>query len=465
MVFSSLPFLYIFLPAVLLTYFSVPRRFRNAVLLISSLLFYFFGEQLFVLLLIISSISDFIFSLLIEKYRERPRLAKTFMLAAVVISLSMLGFFKYIDFFIGIANSVFGTSIDYIGSHLPLGISFFSFQTMSYTIDVYRGRAKAQRNLTTMATYICLFPQLVAGPIVRYTDINEKLEDRNRESLDLVVVGIRRFCIGLLKKVLIANTMGELVEIFRDSDERTVLFFWLYAGAFMMQLYFDFSGYSDMAIGLGKMFGFHFPENFNYPYISRSVAEFWRRWHMTLGTFFRDYVYIPMGGNRVGRLRWLFNIAVVWALTGFWHGADWNFILWGAMMAAFLMLEKFVLSKFLTRARIFSHVYTMFIILVSLVLFNGQGLAGSLADVAGLFGGAGQGLVGPESLYYLRSFAPLFAISIFACTPLLKRCGDKLLEKKSHITWLEPAMIVIILLLITAHLVDGSFNPFIYFWF
>ena len=464
MVFSSLPFLYLFLPAVLLVYYATPRRYRNAVLMFFSLIFYFFGEQLFVLLLIISSLSDYVFSLLIEKYRQKPRLAKAFMLSAVVISLSMLGFFKYIDFFIGITNSVFNTSFAYFGAYLPLGISFFSFQTMSYTIDVYRGKARAQKNLFTLATYICLFPQLVAGPIVRYTDINDALEFR-REKLDHVIAGVRRFCIGLMKKVWIANTMGELVEIFRASDERTVLFYWLYAGAFMMQLYFDFSGYSDMAIGLGRMFGFAFPENFNYPYISRSIAEFWRRWHITLGTFFRDYVYIPMGGNRVSKSRWLLNIAVVWGLTGFWHGADWNFILWGAMMALLLILEKFVIGKFLQRARIVSHVYTMFMVLISFVLFNGAGLAGALADVAGLFGAGGIALVGPEALYYLRSFAWLFVVSIFCSTPLLKRWGDKLLEKKSRLTWLEPALIAVIMILVTAHLVDGSFNPFIYFWF
>jgi len=464
MVFSTIPFLYIFLPAVLTAYYITPKRFRNHVLLGFSLIFYFYGEQFFVLLLLISSVSDFIFALLIEKYRERPRLAKAFLIAAIVVSLSMLGFFKYADFFITTANSVFGTGFDLLHLPLPIGISFFTFQTMSYTIDVYRGRVRAQANLATMATYICLFPQLIAGPIVRYSDINDELEER-QERLDLFAAGIRRFCIGLLKKVMIANPMGELVLYFRASDERSMLFYWLYIGAFMMQLYFDFSGYSDMAIGMGKMFGFHFPENFNYPYISRSVAEFWRRWHMTLGFCFRDYVYIPMGGNRVGKLRWLFNIAVVWALTGFWHGADWNFILWGTMMAAMLMLEKFLFADFLKRRRVFSHIYTMFMITVSMVLFNGAGLAGALSDLTGFFGLAGGGFAGPEAIYYLRSYAPLFAIAIFCSTPLLKRWGDKLLEQKSRWTMLEPVMIAIILIVVTASIVDGSFNPFFYFRF
>ncbi|MCL2445614.1 MAG: MBOAT family protein [Oscillospiraceae bacterium] len=463
MVFSSLPFLYVFLPAVLLTYFAAPKRYRNAVLLAFSLLFYFFGEPVYTVLLLISSISDFCFSLLIEKYRDRPRLAKTFLITAMVVSLAMLGFFKYIDFFIGIINSALGTAIPLLYVPLPIGISFFTFQTMSYTIDVYRGRVHAQRNLITFATFVCLFPQLVAGPIVRYADIGEQLRER-REIMPDIAAGIWRFCVGLLKKVLIANPMGELVEIFRDSDERTVLFYWLYALAFTLQLYYDFSGYSDMAIGLGRIFGFKFPENFNYPYISRSVTEFWRRWHMTLGNWFRDYVYIPMGGNRVGRLRWLWNIVVVWALTGFWHGAGWNYILWGAMMAVMLVLEKFVLRRVLERIGPLAHVYTMFVIIVSLVLFNGGATGTTLTDLQGLFG-IGVALVGPQSLYYLRSFAWLFIMGIFCCMPWLKRLGDHMAEKNSRFTLLQPVLVAIILILVTANLVDGSFNPFIYFRF
>jgi len=465
MVFSSLPFLYLFLPAVLLAYYAVPRRSRNMVLLLFSLLFYFFGEPIYTVLLIISSVSDFTFSLLIEKHRDKPRRAKGFMVAAVVVSLAMLGFFKYIDFFIETANAVFGSGIAATGVPLPIGISFFTFQTMSYTIDVWRGNVRAQANLATFATYVCLFPQLIAGPIVRYSEIGAELESR-RERVSDIAAGIRRFCFGLAKKVLIANPMGELVEIFRGADERTVLFYWIYIFAFTFQIYFDFSGYSDMAIGLGKMFGFHFPENFNYPYISRSITEFWRRWHMTLSRWFRDYVYIPMGGNRVPGPRWLLNIAVVWMLTGLWHGADWNFILWGVMMAIMLVLEKFALGRILERAwRPVAHIYTMLIIMVSWVLFNGEGLHGAWSDLSGLFGGGGIAPAGEESLYYLRSYGWMFIAAAFCSTPALKILGDKKLQKGSRWTLLEPALVALILILVTANLVDGSFNPFIYFRF
>jgi len=464
MVFSSLPFLYLFMPAVLVAYFAAPKKCRNAVLLVFSLAFYFFGEQFYTILLLISSVSDFVFSLLIEKYRGTVK-AKVFLIAAIVVSLGMLGFFKYIDFFIMTANSLFGSDIAVLNVRLPIGISFFTFQTMSYTIDVYRGRVRAQANIITFATFVCLFPQLVAGPIVRYSDIAEELENR-KERLAEISAGIRRFCLGLMKKVIIANSMAELTEYFRYADERTVLFYWMYAVAFTFQIYFDFSGYSDMAIGLGKMFGFKFPENFNYPYISRSITEFWRRWHMTLGNWFRDYVYIPLGGNRVKQSRWIFNIAAVWMLTGFWHGADWNFIVWGLMMAVLLVAEKFFLAKLLHRAwRFVAHVYTMFIIIISFVIFNGEGMSGAWADVSGLFGAGGIPLAGSLSLYYLRSFAPMFVIAAFLSTPVVKNMGDKLLENKSKLTLLEPILIAASLILVTANLVDGSFNPFIYFRF
>jgi len=459
MVFSSLPFLYIFLPLVLLVYYVAPKRHRNMVLLLFSLGFYFFGEQLYTMLLLISSVSDFIFSLLIEKNRDKPKRAKALMIAAVAVSLAMLGFFKYIDFFIGTFNGIAGTAIPLTGVALPIGISFFTFQTMSYTIDVYRGNVRAQANFTTFATFVCLFPQLVAGPIVRYSEIEVELDGR-KERVSDIASGIRRFCIGLAKKVLIADTLGYLTEIFRGSSESSVLFYWLYALAFTGQLYFDFSGYSDMAIGLGRMFGFKFPENFNYPYVSRSITEFWRRWHMTLGRWFRDYVYIPMGGNKVSKFKWVINIAVVWALTGFWHGADWNFILWGIMMAVFLLAEKFFLSKWLERAwRPISHIYTMFIIIISFVIFNGDGMAGAISDLGGMFGVGGIPLVGTESLYYLRSYAWLFVMAIIGSTPLIAKLT------KGRARWLEPVLVIIALILVTANLVDGSFNPFIYFRF
>jgi len=464
MVFSGLPFLYLFLPLVLVVYFIAPRKYRNTVLLVFSLAFYFFGERFYTVLLLISSVSDFVFSLLIERYRGTVR-AKVCLITAIIVSLLMLGFFKYIDFFIVTANAMLGSDIAVLDVRLPIGISFFTFQTMSYTIDVYRGRVRAQANIVTFATFVCLFPQLVAGPIVRYSDIAEELKNR-RERLADITAGIRRFCLGLMKKVIIANTMAELVEYFRYANERTVLFYWLYALAFTFQIYFDFSGYSDMAIGLGRMFGFQFPENFDYPYISRSITEFWRRWHMTLGNWFRDYVYIPLGGKRVKQARWIFNIATVWMLTGFWHGADWNFIVWGLMMAVLLVAEKCFLAKWLERAwRFVAHVYTMGIVVVSFVIFNGEGMRGAWADVTGMFGAGSIPWVGPLSLYYLRSFAPMLVIAAFVATPVLKRVGDKLLAKQSKWTLLEPALIAASLILVTANLVDGSFNPFIYFRF
>lgn len=430
-----------------------------------SLGFYFFGEQLYTVLLLISSISDFIFSLLIEKNRDKPRRTKGLMIAAVAVSLAMLGFFKYIDFFIVTANSIFGSDIPLTGVPLPIGISFFTFQTMSYTIDVYRGNVRAQANFTTFATFVCLFPQLVAGPIVRYSEIEVELESR-KERVGDIAAGIRRFCVGLAKKVLIADSLGYLVEIFRDSQEQSVLFYWLYAFAFAGQLYFDFSGYSDMAIGLGRMFGFKFPENFNYPYVSRSITEFWRRWHITLGRWFRDYVYIPMGGNRVKAGRWVVNIAVVWALTGLWHGADWNFILWGLMMAVFLLMERLFLSKLLERTwRPLAHIYTMFFIIISFVLFNGEGISGAMSDLAGLFGIGGIPVAGAESIYYLRSYGWLFVLAIIGATPLLKYIAQDKLRQDSKLRWLEPVLVAAALILVTANLVDGSFNPFIYFRF
>jgi len=464
MVFSSLPFLYLYLPAVLLVYYLAPKRYRNVVLLVASLLFYFFGEPLYTWLLAVSSISDFCFSLLIEKRRGTPA-AKRLLIAAIAVSLAMLGFFKYIDFFISTVNAIFGSHIGLLNVPLPLGISFFTFQTMSYTIDVYRGRVHAQRNLATFATYVCLFPQLIAGPIIRYAVIGDALMDRT-ENVAEVAAGIRRFCVGLTKKVVVANYMGQLVETFRASDERTVLFYWIYAAAFTLQIYFDFSGYSDMAIGLGHMFGFKFPENFNYPYISRSITEFWRRWHMTLGFWFRDYVYIPMGGNRVSKWRWLVNVAVVWALTGAWHGAAWNFVAWGLLMSVMLVIEKAFLGRLLLRAGpVLPSLYVMFVIICSFVLFNGDGMHGAWSDLAGLFGAGGRPLVGPESLYYLRGAGLMFVLAIIGSTPLPKQIVGGLAARYPRLQVLAPVAVVGCLLLVTANLVDGSFNPFIYFRF
>lgn len=467
MLFSSATFLYYFLPVVLVIYFAVPKAFKNYVLLFSSLLFYFCGEPIYVWLLVFSSISDYLHSLYIQKHKGTAK-AKFALISSIAINLGMLGYFKYTDFFISNINSILGTTIPLLKIGLPIGISFFTFQTMSYTIDVYTGRVEAQKNFASLATYVCLFPQLVAGPIVRYTDVADELTHRTTTLQDLAY-GVRRFVVGLGKKVLIANIMGELCVTFRDSAEANVLFYWMYAIAFTIQIYFDFSGYSDMAIGLGRMFGFKFPKNFDYPYISKSVTEFWRRWHMTLGGWFRDYVYIPMGGNRVSTIKWIRNIFVVWFLTGFWHGAAWNFILWGLMFGVFLVLEKLVLSKLLQKAPPFlCHIYVMLVVIISFIIFNSSGVAQATNDLAGMFGFAGIPLTGPQSIYYLRSYGVSFIIAIIGATPLPKKLAEKASSSKNGakvMTALEPIFIGVLLLVTTAYLVDGSFNPFLYFRF
>ena len=464
MLFSSITFLYLFLPVTLIAYFIRPSiRWRNGVLLVTSLFFYFAGEPVYTILLVVSSLSDYAHSLFIEKHRG-TRKAKTALISSIVINLAMLGFFKYIDFFIGVFNGIFGTGIPLLHVPLPIGISFFTFQTMSYTIDVYRGEVHAEKNLATMATYVCLFPQLVAGPIVRYSTIAEELYQRPHNAV-LAAQGLRRFVVGLAKKVLIANAMGELCALYRSAQEPTVLFAWIYAIAYTLQIYFDFSGYSDMAIGMGRLFGFHFLENFNYPYISRSVTEFWRRWHMSLSTWFRDYVYIPLGGNRVPRWKNIRNILVVWFLTGFWHGAAWNFLLWGGFFGIVLLLEKFVWGKLLDKApSVVRWAYTILLVILSFVLFNANGLNGALMDIRHLFGGLP--LSNAEALYQLRNYAVLLLAAVIGATPVVKRAAAWVSEKCPRLmVVLEPALLAAMLLVVTGYLVDGSFNPFLYFRF
>ncbi len=462
MVFSSVPFLYVFLPIVLLCYFLVPKRLKNAVLLAASLVFYFYGERAYTLLLLFSSLSDYLHSLYIEAHRGTGK-ARAALISSIAINLGLLGFFKYADFLITTLNTLLHTSIPLLKVSLPIGISFFTFQTMSYTIDVYRGRVAAERNLLTMATFVCLFPQLVAGPIVRYSDIGEKLHERSA-TLSEVSQGARRFVFGLAKKVLVANAMGELCSLYRSAGEQTTLFALLYAAAFTIQIYYDFSGYSDMAIGLGLMFGFQFPENFNYPYLSRSITEFWRRWHITLGGWFRDYVYIPLGGNRVPRALFVRNILVVWALTGLWHGAAWNFVAWGLLFGVLLLIEKLFLGKWLQSCgRLLPHLYVMVVVVLSFVLFNASSMAGAVMDLAAVLGLTGAPFAGTLSLYYLKSYAVLLAVSVIGCTPYPRQLALALPEGTKAV--LEPLAVGLLLLLVTAYLVDGSFNPFLYFRF
>ena len=458
MLFSSIPFLYYFLPAVLLVYFLVPCRLRNAVLLLSSLIFYGWGEPKYVVLMVATIAAFYLCGLAIDRAKSQ-RAKKVWLTAAVVVGIVLLTVFKYADFFLQSFAAVTGLSLPLLKLALPIGISFYTFQCLSYAVDVYRGNAAAQKDPIAFGAYVALFPQLIAGPIVRYVDIARELENRTL-TLDDAMAGVRRFLVGLGKKVLLANQLGLLTEVFRDSSEKSILFHWMYAVAFMLHIYFDFSGYSDMAIGLGRVFGFHFIEKFNYPYLSKSITEFWRRWHMSLGSWFRDYVYIPMGGNRVSRGRWVFNILVVWMLTGLWHGASWNFVLWGLLFALMLLLEKWIpalqkLPELLRRA------YVLLIVMLSFVLFNAADLHQAAGDVAGLFGG--YPLLNRESVYYLRSYAVVFIVSIVGATPLVKTVASRIPKKAAAV--LEPMVLIALLLTCTAYLVDGSFNPFLYFRF
>ena len=465
MLFSSIPFLYYFLPLVLAVYFLTPARFRNAVLLLASLIFYAWGEPKYVLLMLASILSGYGFGLLQERYRGQKG-AKLVCGLSVAVSLSFLLYFKYADFFLENFNAATGLGVPLLRIALPIGISFYTFQIISYTVDVYRGEP-AQKNLIHLAAYVSMFPQLIAGPIVRYSDIAQQLEHRSH-STALAAEGVRRFLSGLGKKILIANQLGELCSVFRASDEKSVLFYWLYAVAFALHIYFDFSGYSDMAIGLGKVFGFHFLENFNYPYISASITEFWRRWHMSLGTWFRDYVYIPLGGNRVGRARQLLNILVVWMLTGFWHGAAWNFVVWGLMFAVLLIMEKLWLLKPLSKCRPLAHLYVVFFVVISFVIFNAENMGQALSDIGGLFGAGGIPLVSAEAVYCLRSFALVLILAVLGATPLLRNGLVRLSQYPTAgkvLNALEPFTLFVLLLVMTGYLVDGSFNPFLYFRF
>ena len=409
----------------------------------------------------------YIFGLLIERYQSVPKLARLFLALSVSSSLLMLGYFKYADFFIRNVNAVTGCSISLLNITLPIGISFYTFQILSYTVDVYRQDVKAQRNLIDLATYVALFPQLIAGPIVRYSDIAEQLKGRIH-TMGKTAQGIRRFILGLGKKILIANLLGELCSIFRASDDKSVLFFWLYAVAYTLHVYFDFSGYSDMAIGLGKLFGFDFLENFNYPFISKSITEFWRRWHMSLGTWFRDYVYIPLGGSRVCLPRHLFNIFLVWMLTGFWHGAAWNFVIWGLYFALLLILEKIWLLEILKKSHVLNRIYVLTAAVISFVIFDATDMSQAFSYLKAMFGTGGYPLTSAASSYYFRSYFVVLMIALLGATPIPKSFCRRIQQWKTGtavMLFAEPLALSALLLICTAFLVDGSFNPFLYFRF
>lgn len=463
MVFSSIEFLYVFLPITLLCYFIAPKKIKNTVLLFFSLLFYWWGEPKYTVLMLFTITFCYAAGRLIEN-KNGTRAGKAILFFSVAVPLGLLAVFKYSDFFIGSLNSLTGANIPLLKLALPIGISFYTFQALSYVVDVYKGDTPAQKSWISLATYVVLFPQLIAGPIVRYTTVAEDLSSRTH-TLENIGTGIRRFVYGLGKKVLIANLLGSLCASYRASGEPSVLFAWIYAIAFSLQIYFDFSAYSDMAIGLGKVLGFRFLENFDYPYISKSITEFWRRWHISLGSWFRDYVYIPLGGNRVKPLRQIFNILVVWCLTGFWHGAGWTFMSWGLYFGILLIIEKLFLKKHLQKLPGFlQHFYVVFLVIISFVLFNADNFSMAFSDLKIMFFSSELPLYSADTFYNLRSYAVLLIVAIIGATPIAKKIVLKI-ESTKISAFLEPISIALILICCTAYLVDGSFNPFLYFRF
>lgn len=462
MVFSSITFLYYFLPILILVYYIVPSKLRNITILIFSLAFYFYGEPKYVLLLVASFTLNYLFAKMIYKNKS-----KTYLMIGVIINILILVYFKYTNFLIFNVNQIFKLSINFLDIVMPIGISFFTFQEVSYLIDVYKERVTPSSSLLNYATYVCLFPQLVAGPIVRYSQINEQLKSREH-SFNNFSVGVTRFVLGLSKKVILANLLGTMYDELSTITQYTVLLFWLKAIGYTLQLYLDFSAYSDMAIGLGHMFGFSFAENFNYPLIANSITDFWRRWHITLSSFFKDYVYIPLGGNRVSFVKWLRNIFVVWFLTGLWHGASWNYILWGLYFALLLLIEKKVLKKRLEKHRVLSHVYTLFLVIISFVIFKNESIVELKKNLIGMFNFVNCKLFDSTVLYYLKSYAILILVSVLASTPLLKNIAIKLSKRKvlkNFSIILEPALIIILLVISTSSLISSTYNPFLYFRF
>lgn len=475
MVFSSLLFLFRFLPIVLVCYFLAPGKLKNLVLFLLSLVFYAWGEPVYVVLMLFSTVVDYTHGILVDRYKREGRITRAKMVVAssVIINLLLLGFFKYSDFLIVNINSVLGTSIKTLNLGLPIGISFYTFQTMSYTIDVYRGAAPVQKNIISFGTYVALFPQLIAGPIVQYKTIAEEINERHFKADDFAC-GVTRFVTGLGKKVLLANSIGILWDTIQGyvlaGTATSLLTRWIGAAAYSFQIYFDFSGYSDMAIGLGLMFGFHFNENFNYPYESKSITEFWRRWHISLGTWFREYVYIPLGGNRVSKAKQIRNIFVVWALTGIWHGASWNFMIWGLYFAVFLIVEKLFLGKYLAKLPAWiSHAYTLVIVAVSWMIFANDSIVSGLKYIGGMFGIGVSGLYDERALYTLNSYGIILLILFISCTGIPKKIVRKLLAcLENHpvcTTIVTNVFLVAVFVLSVAYIVDASYNPFLYFRF
>ena len=466
MVFSSTIFLCVYLPLVLLGYYICPKKGKNLFLLIVSLIFYAWGEPKYVFLMIFSILVNYVFGLLMDKHRENKKRLKLLLVISVIIDLGLLSVFKYTDFIITNINSVFGAGFDLLNIALPIGISFYTFQAMSYTIDVYRDDVRVQRNLIDFGMYITMFPQLIAGPIVRYSDVQDQLAERNVTAADFSE-GIMRFVVGLGKKVLLANQMGAVwTQIYALGGDISALMAWTGAAAYTFQIYFDFSGYSDMAIGLGRMFGFKFPENFRYPYESVSITDFWRRWHITLSTWFKEYLYIPLGGNRRGLARQALNLLIVWTLTGFWHGAGWNFVMWGLYYFAILFIEKLFLLKALDKLpRLFRHAYALLLIVIGWVIFASDDVSVMLPYLGSMFGA--NGALGGMDVYTLLTRAALMVICCVASTELPKRlfvtAAGKMNEKAAFTV--KSVLTLALLALSVVFLIGDSYNPFLYFRF
>ncbi len=463
MVFSGLPFLFFYLTVVLLVYKLTPLKLRNLFLLLASLFFYGWGEPVYIVIMFLSTAVDYTHGMLVEKWRADDRKARMAVASSVFFNLLILVFFKYYDFLAGSINAITGLHLPILGIPLPIGISFYTFQTMSYTIDVYRKDAPVQKNIITFGTFVTLFPQLIAGPIIQYKSVAEQLKHRE-EGLGKFVSGVERFSVGLAKKVLLANAIGKLWDVFLATqvEELTVVGAWLGLAAYAFQIYFDFSGYSDMAVGLGRMFGFEFMENFNYPYISKSIVEFWKRWHISLTNWFREYLYFPLGGSRCSRAKWIRNILIVWTLTGIWHGAGWNFLLWGLYYAVWMLAERLFWGKYLEKLpAVAQHVYTMVIVLIGWGLFAIEDM-GQLGGYLATCFGAGR-FIDAATLYQLRSYLPMLVILVFASTPLASKLYRRLGEDTQAVV--RPVLVLASLVLCTASLVDASYNPFLYFRF
>ena len=467
MVFSTPIFLFYFLALTLLVYYLVPRKLRNPVVLIASLFFYYWGEQTYVAIMFLSTAIDYTHGLLVERCKAKgnDKGARMAVASSVIFNLALLLFFKYWDFLAASFQAMGLNFMPVLGIHLPIGISFYTFQTMSYTIDVYRGDTRAQRSIINFGTFVTLFPQLIAGPIIKYKDLGDQIDQRDT-SVEKFASGVQMFMIGMAKKVLIANNVGMLWDTYKAMapGDLTVAGAWLGVIAFTFQIYFDFSGYSDMAVGLGRMLGFEFLPNFNYPYISKSITEFWRRWHISLSTWFREYLYIPLGGNRCSKPRWMFNLLVVWAATGIWHGASWNYLLWGLYFFVLLMLEKFFLLKALNKApAVIGHVYTLFLVVVSWAIFALEDFSQLGAYLKVMFGMGGVPLTNSDFGYYLTSYLPILCLAAVASTPLGATLYRKAPKKAAQAV--GALLILAGLTVCTAYLVDGTYNPFLYFRF